>query len=87
MDGDMSQRPLGFASSYGRTVHVNSKNNESNKSINLICSQTNMEAKMHTELEKFYKDDSSFRVCIVSQSSTQALRIEEDLKTRFPYLI
>ena len=86
MDGDMSQRSLGFASSYGRMVYVNNKNNETNKSINLICNQTKWEAKMHKDLEKFYKDDSSFRVCIVSQSSTQALSIEEDLKTRFPYL-
>jgi hypothetical protein len=41
---------------------------------------------MHKDLEKFYKDGSSFRVCIVSQSSTHAVSIEEDLKTRFPYL-
>jgi hypothetical protein len=41
---------------------------------------------MHKDLEKFYKDDSSFRVCIVSQSSMQAVSIEEDLKTRFPHL-
>jgi hypothetical protein len=39
MDGDMSQRSLGFASSYGRIVYVNNKNNETNKSINLICNQ------------------------------------------------
>ena len=37
-------------------------------------------------MAKFYKDDSSFRVCIVSQSSAQAISIEEDLKTRFPDL-
>ena len=41
---------------------------------------------MHNDLEKFYKDDSSFRVCNASQGSTQALSVEEDLKTRFPDL-
>jgi hypothetical protein len=40
MDGDMSQRSLGFDSSYGRMIYVNNKNNETNKSINLICNQT-----------------------------------------------
>jgi hypothetical protein len=81
MDGDVSQRSLGFASSYGRMVYVNNKNNETKKSINLICNQPKWEAKMHKDMHKFYKDDRS-----VSQSSTQALSIEEDLKTRFPYL-
>jgi hypothetical protein len=38
------------------------------------------------DLERFYAEDKNFRVCIVSQSSTQALSLEEDLKTRFPHL-
>ena len=47
MDGDMSQRSLGFASSYGSMVYVNNKNTATSKSINLICNQTKWEAKMH----------------------------------------
>ena len=56
MDGDMSQRSLGFASSYGRMTYVNNKNNETKKSINVICNQTRWEAKMHEGLEKFDKE-------------------------------
>ena len=65
---------------------MNNKNNKTNKSINLIFKQTKWEVKMHKDFEKFYRDVSSFRVCCISQSSTQALSIEEDLKTRFPDL-
>ena len=68
MDGDMSQRSLGFASSYGMMIYVNNKNNETNKSVNLICNQSKLEAMMQMDLEQFYKGDSSFRVCTVSQS-------------------
>ena len=86
MDGDMFQTSLSFASSYGRMIYVNNTNNETNKRINLICNHTKWDAKLHSDLENFYKNDSSFRVCIVSQSSNQALSIEEDCRGRFPYL-
>ena len=33
MDGDMSERSLGFASSYGSMVYVNNKNNETNTAL------------------------------------------------------
>jgi len=80
MDGDISQRTLSFASSYGRMIYV------TRTMINLICNQTKLEAKLHSDLENFYKIDQSFRVCIVGQSSNQALSIEEDLRGRFPHL-
>lgn len=86
MDGDVSERSLGFASSYGSMVFVNNKNNETNKSINIICDRTKWEQGLHKDLETFQRQDPTFRVCIVSQSSTQALSLEEDLRTRFPNL-
>ena len=86
MDGDISQRSLKFASSYGDMSYVDNRNNESNKSINLFCNQAKWEAKLHRDLETFYNEDKTFRICIVSQSSTQGLSLEEDLTRRFPLL-
>ena len=86
MDGDVSERTLGFASSYGSMTYVNNKNNETSKSMNIICDRTKWEATLHKDLETFQQEDPNFRVCIVSQSSTQALSLEEDLRTRFPLL-
>ena len=66
--------------------HINNINNESNRSINLICDQARWEAQLHADLERFYEQDQRFRVCITSQSSSQAISIEEDLLKRFPHL-
>ena len=86
MDGDVSERSLGFASSYGSMAYVNNLNNMTNKSLNIICDQTKWEATLHKDIETFKQEDPSFRICIVSQSSTQALSLESDLQTRFPDL-
>jgi len=86
MDGDVSERSLGFASSYGSMVYVNNLNNETNKSLNVICDRTKWEATLHKDIETFKQEDPTFRICIVSQSSTQALSLESDLQTRFPEL-
>ena len=85
MDGDVSERTLSFASSYGRMVYVNNTNTEQNKTINLICDSTKWETQLHGDLEKFYQEDKGFRVVVVSQSSTQALGLEEELKEKYPH--
>ena len=51
MDGDVSERSLGFASSYGSTVFVSNQNNEANKSLNIICDRTKWEATLHMDIE------------------------------------
>lgn len=84
MDGDMSERSLGFASSYGSMVYVNNKNTETNKSLNIICDRTKWEQGLHRDIETFKQQDPKFRICIVSQSSSQIVSLEEDLKRRFP---
>ncbi len=86
LDGDVSQRSLNLASSYGDMIYVNNTNNESNKRLNLICNTVKWEAKLHKDIEDFYKEDPNFRICIASQSSGQALSVEEDLRNRFPFL-
>jgi len=87
MDGDMSERSLSFASSYGRCTYIYNKNNETNKTINIICDQTKWEATLHSDIERFYNEDPSFLICVVSQSSSQAQSLEEDLKKRFSQLV
>ena len=76
-----------YADGSGKNLpDMRNENNETNKTIKLICDPTKWEAGLHSDLERFYAEDKNFRVCIVSQSSTQALSLEEDLKTRFPHL-
>ena len=84
MDGDMSERSLSFASSYGEMDYVRNDNNETNKSLNIICDATKWERQLHGDIERFHGQDPKFRVAVVSQSSTQALSLEEDLRQRFP---
>ena len=86
MDGDVSNRTLSVASAYGQTVYINNNNNETNKKIHLVCNFAKWKDQLRKDLERFYKDDPQFRICIASQSSTKALSIEEDLIQRFPHL-
>jgi hypothetical protein len=86
MDGDVSERSLSFASSYGRMVYVNNTNVEGKKTINLVCDRMKWETRLEEDLDRFYKEDKRFRVCIASQSSNQALSLEEGLGVKFPHL-
>ena len=70
----------------GNKGKVNKKNNGTKESLNIICDRAKWEATLHKDIETFYSEDPTFRVCIVSQSSTQALSFESDLQTRFPQL-
>ena len=82
MDGDVSERSLSFANSYGIMTYINNNNNEQNKVFNQICDQTKWETQLHRDLEKFYYEDPKFMVCIVSQTATHALSLEDSLKIK-----
>jgi hypothetical protein len=86
MDGDVSERTLNFASSYGDMTYIKNANNESNRSINLICNRAKWDMQLKDDLERFYKEDKRFRVCVASQSSTEAINLENDIRERFPHL-
>ena len=86
MDGDVSERSLSFANSYGIMTYINNRNNEQNKNFNLICDQTKWETQLHRDLEKFYYENPKFLVCIVSQTATHALSLEDSLKIKYPHL-
>jgi hypothetical protein len=82
----MSERSLNFASSYGSLDYVRNDNNETNKSLNIICDPVKWEKQLHRDIESFYEEDKGFRTGIVSQSSSQVLSLEQDLRERFPHL-
>jgi hypothetical protein len=86
MDGDVSERTLSFAKSYGGMSYVCNTNNESNKSIHIVRDQSKWETQLHADLQRFHRADAGFRVCIVSQSSSQAVSLEESLRDKFPNL-
>ena len=67
-------------------VYIKNKNNETNRKINIICDPPKWEAQLHNGIENFYKEDQKFRIRHASQSSTQVLSLEEDLRQRFPHL-
>jgi hypothetical protein len=86
MDGDVSERTLNFASSYGEMTYIKNINNESNRSINLICNRAKWDMQLKDDLERFYKEDKKFRICIATQSSSEAINLETDIQKQFPHL-
>ncbi len=80
MDGDMSERSLSFIGYYGQFIHINNLNNETNKTLNIACDKAIWEAGLDADIEKFYKEYKNFRTRIVSQTSDEVTRLEEDLK-------
>ena len=86
MDGDVSERTLNFASSYGDMTYIKNINNESNRSINLICNRAKWDMQLKDDLERFYKEDKKFRICIATQSSSEAINLETDIQKQFPHL-
>ena len=65
MDGDVSERSLGFASSYGSMVYVNNQNNQTNKSLNVICDRTKWEATLHKDIETFHTNRTQTSGCVL----------------------
>jgi hypothetical protein len=86
MDGDVSERSLSFASSYGDMTYISNTNAEGNKHFNLMLDETQWNAQLVSDLNKFYTEDPNFKVCIVSQSSSKAVALEAEIQGQFPHL-
>ena len=71
MDGDISQRSLRFASSFGKMLYVRNNNNENNKDMHVINDPAKWEDEMYKDIDKFKKIDPNLRISIISQSSKQ----------------
>ena len=74
MDGDVSARTLSFTSSYGQMSYINNINNESNRSINLICDPSRWEAQLHADPERFYEQASVFALPVRVPRKRSVLR-------------
>ena len=86
MDSDASQRTLRLASSYGSMLYVRQNNNEANNTMH-ICHDAAASAEgLLKAIDEFKKHPPNFRISIVSQSSKQAMSINEDLIRRYPEL-
>ena len=86
LDGDMSQRSLSFAASYGNHTYIVNSNTEGNKIFNLMLDKTKWQNQLHEDIERLYEKDPKFRICVVSQGAIMAGTLEEDLKAKYPHL-
>ena len=67
-------------------LYVRNNNNETNKAMHIINESAKWEAGLLKDIDEFRNSDPNFRICIVSQSSKQAMSINEDLVLKFPEL-
>ena len=75
MDGDISQIPLRFASSFGKTLYVRNNNNETNKEMHVINNPAKWEDEMYKDIEHIKNINPNVRICIISQSSKQCMSL------------
>ena len=86
MDGDASPRSLSFAKNYGEITYINTKSTETNKVINLILDEEQRKDQLRTDLANYYQGDPTFRVCIVSQSSSKVDALYAEIQEQLPHL-
>ena len=79
MDGDLSQRSLRFASSFGQMLYVRNSNNETNQEMHVINNPAKWEDKMYKDIKKLKNINPNFGICIISQSSKQCMRLNDDI--------
>jgi len=86
LDGDMSNRSLDFARSYGELAYIKNTNKDGGKVLNIIQTEAQWNEQLYTDLDKYYSEDPSFRVCIASQSSTRAVALVKEIREARPDL-
>jgi hypothetical protein len=86
MDGDVSRRSLSFAKTYGELTYIKNTNADGQKTLNLMLDEGMWRTQLHGDLERYFGEDPGFRVCVVSQSSSMAVGLEQEIKEKHPYL-
>ena len=86
MDGDVSQRSLSFARCYGSTTYIKNTNAGGRKVFNLMLDEGRWEERLYEDLDRFHREDPSFRVCVVSQSSSRAVALQAEISQKRPHL-
>jgi hypothetical protein len=84
MDGDISERNLSLATAYGSTAYIRNENCKGNKVFNLMLCEKRWHEQLEQDIQKFKAEDHNFRICIVSQSSSQAVGLERELTMKYP---
>ena len=79
MDGDISQRSLRFASSFGKMLYVRNNNDETNKDMHVFSNPAKCEDEMNKYIDIFKNIDPNFRICIISQSSKHCTSLIKDI--------
>ena len=79
MDGDSYQRSLRLTTSNGSMIYVGFNNIETNRTMNIFNDAATWEAGLLKDIDELRKNEPNFRICIVSQSSKQAMSINEGL--------
>ena len=87
LDGDMSQRSLSFACSYGELTYISNTNTEGNKTFNLMLDDAKWKKQLNEDILRLHQQDPNFRICIVSQSATRATTLENELQEKYPDLV
>ena len=79
LDGDISQRSLRFASSFGKMLYVRNNINDTKKETHVINDPAKCEDEMYKNIGKFKNIDPNFGICILSQSSKQCMILNDDI--------
>ena len=87
MDGDASERTLSFAKAYGEMTYIHNTNTEGRRVMNVLRLRKTWEKRLHEDIERFSKEDPRFRICVVSQSASEALGLAEELRRAYPKLV
>jgi hypothetical protein len=78
-DGDISQRSLRFASSFGKMLYVRNNNDETNKDMHVFYDPAKWEDEMYKDIDIFKNIDPNFRICVISQSSKHCTSLNNDI--------
>ena len=73
MDGDISQRSLRFAASFGKMLYERNNSNETTNAMTVINDPAKWEDGLRKDIDTFKNSDPNFKIYIVSQSSKQAM--------------
>ena len=60
-------------------LYVRNSNNETNQEMHVINNLAKLEDKMYKHIEKLKNINPNFGICIISQSSKQCMRLNDDI--------
>ena len=86
MDGDISQRSLRFAASFGKMLYERNNSNETTYAMTVINDPAKWEDGLHKDIDKFKNSDPNVKICIVAQSYKQTVSLHDHILRRHPEL-